>query len=307
VKRLLKIGVALALVAALVYGVDWKEAHGLIGRVTALTLIVVAAAMLAELVLSAVKWSWALRMHGLVFDFGHLFRAICTGYFLNNFLPSAIGGDAYRVYRTLPSEGYRSRALSAVIVERGTGFGALLALGAFGALALTENAVARAYLIAVLAGGAAGIAVLFALSRGALTWLKSRLSRLKVVDAIEHNYGMLTRARREWVYLLALSFAFQATSILILFWLFMQLGFPVSLQQCALMAAASGIAAVLPLSINGVGLMEGSLVGMAVALGVDYDSALLVAVVRRLMMAVMSALCGVAYVLEPKVPRTASA
>jgi glycosyltransferase 2 family protein len=307
VKRFLKIGVALALVAALVYGVDWNEARGLIGRVTVITFIVVAAAMLVELALSAVKWSWALRMHGLVFDFAHLFRAICTGYFLNNFLPSAIGGDAYRVYRTLPPDGYRSRALSAVIVERGTGFGALLALGALGALALTETAAARAYLIAVSVGGVAGLAILFALSRGALTWLKSRLSRLKLVDAIEHNIGMLTKARGEWIYVIALSFAFQATSILILYWLFMQLGFSVSLQQCALMAAASGIAAVLPLSINGVGLMEGSLVGMAIALGVDYDSALLVAVVRRLMMAVTSALCGVAYVLEPKVPRTASA
>jgi uncharacterized membrane protein YbhN (UPF0104 family) len=115
------------------------------------------------------------------------------------------------------------------------------------------------------------------------------------------------KARGEWIYVIALSFAFQGTSILILYWLFMQLGFSVSLQQCALMAAASGIAAVLPLSINGVGLMEGSLVGMAIALGVDYDSALLVAVVRRAMMAVTSALCGVAYLLEPKVPRTASA
>jgi uncharacterized protein (TIRG00374 family) len=307
VKRLLKIIVAVALVGALIYGVDWHEAASLVSRVTAVTLILVAVAMLFELVLSASKWSWALRMHGLSFDFAHLFRAICTGYFLNNFLPSAIGGDAYRVYRTLPPDGYRSRALSAVIVERATGFGALLTLGALGALTLLDNAAARAYLATFVAGGIAGVVVLFALSRGALGWLKTRLSKLSLVDAIEHNFSRLMNARREWFYLIALSFAFQATSVMIVFWLFMQLGYPVTLQQCALMAAASGVAAILPLSINGVGLMEGSLVGMAVALGVDYDGALLVAVVRRLMMAVMSALCGVAYLLEPKVPRTASA
>ena len=87
----------------------------------------------------------------------------------------------------------------------------------------------------------------------------------------------------------------------------MQLGYPVTLRQCALIAAASGIAALLPLSINGLGLMEGSLVGMAVALGVDYDGAVLVAVIRRVMMAFVSALCGVAYLLEPKAMREASA
>jgi uncharacterized protein (TIRG00374 family) len=305
-KRILKIIVAIALIGALVYGVNWSEARELISRVTPLTLIVVAAAMLLELVLSAMKWGWALRIHGLLFNFAHLFRAICTGYFLNNFLPSAIGGDAYRVYRTLPPDGYRSRALSAVIVERGTGFGALLALGAIGALSMLDNAAARAYLLAVAVGAVVGIVVLIALWRGAFTWLAKKLSKLSLVDAIEHNFGRLLKARGEWLYLVLLSFAFQTTSILIVFWLFTQLGYEVTLQQCALMAAASGMAALLPISINGVGVMEGSLVGMAVALGVDYDGALLVAVVRRVMMAVVSALCGVAYLLEPKTVRERS-
>jgi len=305
-KRILKIIVAIALIGALVYGVNWHEARDLIGRVTPLTLAVVAIAMVIELVLSAMKWGWALRIHGLRFDFAHLFRAICTGYFLNNFLPSAIGGDAYRVYRTLPPDGYRSRALSAVIVERGTGFAALLALGAVGALLMLDNAAARAYLLAVGAGGVVGIVVLIALWRGAFTWLAKKLSKLSLVDAVEHNIGRLLKARAEWLYLVLLSFAFQMTSVLIVFWLFSQLGHGVTLQQCALMAAASGIAALLPISINGVGVMEGSLVGMAVALGVEYESALFVAVVRRLMMAVISALCGVAYLLEPKTARQQS-
>lgn len=305
-KRFLKVIVAIALIGALVYGVNWREAMALIGRVTPLTLAIVAVAMLFELVLSAMKWGWALRIHGLRFDFAHLFRAICTGYFLNNFLPSAIGGDAYRVYRTLPPDGYRSRALSAVIVERGTGFAALLILGAIGALALLDNAAARAYLLTAAVGAIAGTVVLIALWRGAFSWLATKLSKLSLVDAVEHNIGRLLNARREWVYLVLLSFAFQATSILIVFWLFTQLGFAVTLHQCALMAAASGIAALLPISINGVGVMEGSLVGMAVALGVEYESALLVAVVRRLMMAVVSALCGIAYLLEPKAARQQS-
>jgi uncharacterized membrane protein YbhN (UPF0104 family) len=306
-RRALKFVVAAALVGALIYGVDWGQARQLATHLTWATLGVVAAAMLVELVLSAMKWSWSLRIHGLRFTLDYLFRVLCTGYFLNNFLPTAIGGDAYRVYRTLPAEGYRSRALSAVIVERGTGFGALLALGVLGAFAMASNPAARAYLFAVLGGGLAGVVVLFALWKGALGWLRKRISTLAVVDAVEHNLQWILRARAEWVWLATLSFAFQITSVLIVFWLFMRLGAAVSLEQCALIAAASGIAALLPLSINGLGLMEGSLVGMAVALGIDYDSAALVAVVRRLMMALVSTLCGIAYLFEPKATRTASA
>jgi uncharacterized membrane protein YbhN (UPF0104 family) len=103
-----------------------------------------------------------------------------------------------------------------------------------------------------------------------------------------------------------LSLAFQATSIGIVYWLFTCIGHPIDASACALMAAAAGVAAVLPISINGIGVMEGSLVGMAVALGVEYESAVLVAVLRRLMMVALSVLCGAVFLIDRETVAKAS-
>ena len=63
----------------------------------------------------------------------------------------------------------------------------------------------------------------------------------------------------------------------------------------------------MPVSINGIGVMEGSLVGMAVALGVEYDAALVVAILRRLLMVALSILCGAMFIIDREPQATARA
>ena len=58
------------------------------------------------------------------------------------------------------------------------------------------------------------------------------------------------------------------------------------------------MAAILPISISSIGVVEGSIVGAGVALGVDYDSAFLAAIVLRGLSLVTSLGCGVVYAFE---------
>ncbi len=299
-KPLAKIVVACVLMSILLWLVDWQHAADVLHRLHWSVLVPVYGLMIFFLVLSTVKWSSALRMHGLVYRFGYLFRVMCTGFFFNSFLPTAVGGDAYRVYRTLPAEGYRSTALSAVLVERLTGFAALLTLGAVGAVLLLETPIAQLYLVVYLAGGVAGLAGLAMLWAGWFAPLARRLGHLKAVDALLHNIGHLARARRGWVEQAIISFVFQGLSIGLVFWLFVLLGHPVDFWQCALITAAAGIASFLPLSIAGIGVMEGSIVAMAVALGIGYDEALLVALLRRFLTLALSLLCGLVFLAESR-------
>ncbi|MET0658193.1 MAG: lysylphosphatidylglycerol synthase transmembrane domain-containing protein [Steroidobacteraceae bacterium] len=298
-KRSIKALIALVLLALLVRGVDWDQAQTTLERVSIPALAVTLVAMIWELVLSAWKWLWTLRMHGLEYRFGYLFQVLTKGYFINNFLPTAVGGDAYRAFRTMPSDGFKSRAVSAVLLDRVSGLMALLLWGAIAACWLwSESPVARWYLSLCFAGGAAALALLFIVYKGWLKALSNRVRHLAVFTAIEHNINYLKQARQEWVYVVVLSLAFQATSIGIVYWLFGRIDYPVAIAACALMAAAAGVAAVLPVSINGIGVMEGSLVGMAVALGVEYDAALVVAILRRLLMVALSVLCGAMFLID---------
>lgn len=151
-RRSIRYIVAGLLIAILLYRVDWSDATRQISLVSIPMLASAFAAMGIGLVISAWKWGWALRLHDLRYPYLFLLRTLCIGFFLNNFLPTAVGGDAYRVVRTLPRDAYRSRALSAVIIERAMGFMALIALGAVGALRLADRyEVARQYCYILLA------------------------------------------------------------------------------------------------------------------------------------------------------------
>lgn len=296
--RALKVAVALALLGLLAWQTDWSEAVRDLPRLRSETVLTVAVALLVGLVLSTWKWSFALRIQGLEFPFGRLFRLLCTGSFFNCFLPTAIGGDAYRIYQTLPADGYPTRALAAVALERLVGLLALLALGAAAAIELFRWPLARLYLSASAVGIAAVVILLLVIGNG---WIERWIGRWRhraAVDAVMHSIELLRRQPRHWPPLVGLSIAFQLVSIGIVFVLFRDIEPAVSANQCTLITAFVGLSAAVPVSINGIGVMEGTFVAAAVALGLDFEHAFVVAMERRLVGIVLSAACGIAYVIQ---------
>jgi uncharacterized membrane protein YbhN (UPF0104 family) len=299
-KRLSQALVTIALIVALLWRVDWQQVAHEITQFPLWSVIVALIAIVLGLLVSTWKWSWALRLHELRYPFGHLWRLLCSGFFLNNFLPTAVGGDAYRVYRTLPEEGYRLSALSAVVIERAVGFLALIMLGCFGAWLLAgQFDIARVYFTLLLAFTGAGALAVLLLERGWLRGLSERWRNLRAVNVIHHDLGLLKGHRREWLALFASSVLFQANSIGIVFLLFTAADADASLAQAALITAAVGFAAALPISINGLGVMEGALVATAVSLGLDYDKAIIVAFMRRTLSLGLAILCGL-YLLQDR-------
>jgi glycosyltransferase 2 family protein len=301
--RFIKAIVTAALIALLAAIVNWHELQLNLRRVEWQATVIVVGIYGVQFFTSGWKWQSALAVLGARLPAGFLIRIYCIAHFLGQFLPSAIGGDAYRVYRTMPLVQPRSRALSAIVIDRLVGFAALLSLGALGALALQRvRLIADAYLAAlVLAGGGALLAVLIA-NRGGFRRVTARLRAFAWFQAVLADYGQLQQARGKWLPLIGWSLAFQAISVSVLYILFQGVATPVPWAECALIAAAAGAASILPISINGLGVVEGSLAGTAVALGVNYEHALVVAVLARLLVAPLSLICGLIYLAEPKQP-----
>jgi uncharacterized membrane protein YbhN (UPF0104 family) len=296
--RWLKILIACALLAALVAGIDWDELPRHLARIDWRLGAIALLAIAAELVVNASKWWWSLRLHDARFAWQFLFRTSCYAYFFNNFLPSAIGGDVYRVYRTM-RDGERSRAVSAVLVERVVGLAAMLFNGLIGAALLAgSHALARWYLVLAGVGAAVGVIVLVLLCFGAFERLGRALSRLTWLDPVRENLLRIATLRSEWLPLVLYSFLFQVLAAGVVYLAFAGIGAPVSVPAALLITAAAGIASVLPISISGIGVVEGSIAGTAVALGTDYDSAVLAAIVVRLLVLPVSAACGLLYLTE---------
>jgi uncharacterized membrane protein YbhN (UPF0104 family) len=297
IPRWLKALVALALLGALATRLDLaglREAVQLLSwPVLGVTLLLYPVAIS----LNAVKWSASLRVHDLTYPLGYLFRAGCIGFFVNNLLPSAIGGDIYRVYRTR-SAGTTSQAVSAVLVERVVGLTALLLNGMIGALLLMESsALARGYvlwgLIGLVAVAAASIVYTFRQTR-----VHDALALMPRLAPLDANLRRVMRRHGAWLPLIGASVAFQLCAAAATYLAFVAVGADLSFPAALLVTAASGLAAVVPISIAGIGVIEGSIVGVAVALGVGYDTAFLAAIVLRAFSLLTSLGCGAVYVLD---------
>jgi uncharacterized membrane protein YbhN (UPF0104 family) len=299
IPRWLKATVGLILLAALILNLDWSSLYDGMQRLH--WPLIGAAALLYPLALlcNAWKWSAALRLHNLSCRFGYLLRVGCIGFFLNNLLPSAIGGDIYRVYRTSIA-GATSRAISAVLLERVVGLSVLLLNGLIGALLLAaSSSLARSYLVACL--GILAVAALVALfvvtRRGSVA---SAVASARFLQPAVANIRLIARRHPAWPGLIAYSVAFQAVAAAVTYIVFAAVGADLTLSAALLINVAAGLAAILPISISGIGVMEGSIVGAGVALGVGYDAAFLAAMVLRVFSLITGLGCGVVYAFEGK-------
>ncbi len=114
----LKIAVTIGLVFWLIRRVDWGGVGAMLSHVSWWLFFLALGLQLAGNVLSAKKWQVIAHFKGLPLSLKEAFFTYLTGGFINNFLPSTIGGDAYRGLSLAKSSGARAAALSTVVFDR---------------------------------------------------------------------------------------------------------------------------------------------------------------------------------------------
>jgi glycosyltransferase 2 family protein len=296
--RWLKSAVAVALLATLAAAVDWNELPSQLARLRWWPFVLAIAVTALQMPANAWKWWWSLRLHDLRLSWPFLLRASCTAYFVNNFLPSAIGGDVYRIWRTAYGS-EKTRAISAVLVERLVGLGALLVNGTIGALALAHDSIiATSYITFAATAACCALAVWAALMFGGSAAIVRRSASIGWLAPLGANLQRLLRARSEWLWLAGASFLFQFLTALVVWLAFRAVGTELTPAAVLLVTAAAGIASVLPISISGIGVVEGAMAGTATALGVPYEAAVLGAIAVRLIVIPVSAACGLVYLWD---------
>lgn len=125
-----KVAVTLALVFWLIERVDWSGVRHELSEVSYTLLFLYVVFQLVGNLISARKWQIIASYKELHFTLKEGFFTYMTGAFINNFLPSTIGGDAYRGLWLAKHSGARAAALSTVVFDRFIGLWttALLAL-----------------------------------------------------------------------------------------------------------------------------------------------------------------------------------
>ncbi len=297
----IKICVSAVLIALILRGFEWDQLGAQLEKVNPWLLAVAFALYIAQFGISAWKWRICLEIHDLRHSLPYLTKVICIGFFFNNFLPSCIGGDGYRVVKTMPEDGLKSRSLSAVLLERITGLGALVVIGIVGGYFLLFDRPAPLVTWFVI-GASAGLCVLgagaLALRAGWLRSVRNLLGRVEKLRIVGQNVGYIRRERARLVEVLAISLFFQLIAVVVIWVLFRVVGEPAAFSKCAVIGAISALVAVMPISINGIGVWEGSIVVAAVQTGIDANPAIVVAFLTRFSVVVLSLACGAVWLVD---------
>jgi len=245
----------------------------------------------AAVALSAYKWKVLLAYEGLSCPWGELFRLYLIGIYFNNFLPTSIGGDAARIYLLSRKHGQPKQVIISVFTERVTG---LIALVSFLILGLVvEGEILDAPTKLWLWGGS----LFFLLCLFGLFVGKNKLPLQKCLPKNWRDWlvGMANDGRR-WGGITdrsvaGMSLLFQFLSIFIYFLLSCSLSLSIPFSALILIVPLVALVTLLPISLNGLGLREGSWVFFLSLFHVSGSEALALSLLYFIVILLLS-LCG---------------
>lgn len=118
---IVKIIVSVALVYWLIQKVDWRQMWIQIYNVSWPFLLAYIVSQLVGNFISARKWQIIASFKELHFTAREGFFVYLSGAFINNFMPSTLGGDAYRGFWLAKRSGAKAASLSTVVFDRFSG------------------------------------------------------------------------------------------------------------------------------------------------------------------------------------------
>ncbi len=306
----IKLAVTAAVCVWLAHNVDWPGFRQAALSLHPAGLFVLLGLSIAGIMLSAWKWQILLRMHGVNYRYMQLMKWYFTGAFISVFLPTSIGGDAYRIYRTYKNPKSRMSSVLAVTVERVTGLLALLFMGYVAAIvSYFESGNPLSYWAAITGsvGIPVGVVLLFiAIKLDLLNKLAQWPRSPKFLASLITHAKEYLQQPRDAVYVMLLSFAFHLVRISGMLCLLYLFDAQVSVFSVFVVAALTTVIGMVPLSIGGFGVIEGSFTYLMSLYGLPTDIGLSTILIFRIA-GILVALLGVVFYWlekEPPVQRT---
>lgn len=247
---------------------DWRRVLEMFSRIPVAIIAMAAGLLFMRYVFQTLRWLLLLRAQRVDLGFLPGLRLVLTGLFASNFLPSTVGGDVVRLIGVMPMGTSAMVSGASLVADRAIG---VISMIPFLPISLAVLGTSR---ITHLMGG------------NALAFVPPDLRR-----RIEGSLQTILQALRLWAskpWWLALAFLFSlmgAGVYMLAIWLLAGgIGIEISLWEVAGISAATYFITLIPISINGYGVREISVVALYMQLSVPVVEATALALVSRMIM-----------------------
>ncbi len=277
-RPLLRAGISLALIAWLLYRIDWNETWMVFRRAQPWFLLLAALMLFLERMLAVWKWWLLIRARRLPVGYWSLFGINYAGSFLGMFIPSSVSADVVRGFSLARASADPPAAAASIVVDRSAD---LISLFLVTALALGFAPRNAEIPVKILAGG---LAVLLIAVAGAVTVIMQRGTTQRLEQCLRRvlrnrrladpavawlHACLIFRETPGWMTLnLAVSCVVQGMRILGFFVLACAfLVVPPPLLPFFLFYPLVIMAIMLPVSLGGIGMRENAFVALFSAAG----------------------------------------
>ena len=270
------------LLTALPFG-DIREAFG---RVSLATWIAAIAVYLAMHLLGIIKWRSVVNAANADLPFRAAAQAYYMGLFGNTFLPSLVGGDIVRAGVAMRAVRSKSGLILGSVVDRlqdVVGLAVVAGLGALSSPRALDEESRRVFLalgVAVVIAGAVGVAALVLTPVRRFPWkVRRRLVQVRTaIRATAAQPGTLVSA-------LVLGMLLQGLLATLNWWLGLKIGIDVPFYVWMFVWPLAKIAAMLPLTQNGIGVREAAFVALCAPFGIGASQAVAASLVFQVVVA----------------------
>lgn len=274
-----KILVGLCLLAVLLWRLDVHAIGGALARYRWPALLGALALMTASWPLAAARW----KLFAQRFRFAYLLELSMIGQFYAVLLPGPLAGEVVKAYRIAKGNADAERLAASVAMDRIVGTISLLLVAASGLL-LSHRELPSGLVPVFAASIGVLLASLFALQVGLVRKLATSCIGMLERTRLARIAASLHRAVDAWcefgrdvprlLLSLVLGIIFQLLSIGIMALLAANLEIAVPLADWAWISGFVSIVIMIPISVGGIGLREGALMGCLGYLGVPGETAM---------------------------------
>lgn len=281
IKLILKILLSAFFIGLLLVKINWGESWQYLRRIEAWQIVVYLAVIFLSLFISAKKWRELCFYKGISDSFLSFFKLYLTGAFINNFVPSTIGGDIFRAYQIGKKEKKYSQATSTVVMDRFTGLLSLMVMSpVFFLINFQRTSKIHVLIISnlIIVGMLVGIIVFLKTKntkpvKKIFGYFPEKIKKfLRELVGFGDDGKVISRA-------MVYSFLFNLIGVGIANWiLFWSLGVNINILDYFSAIFMISIVSSIP---AGVGLKEWCYIAFFVPLGIDISAVVMVAILNR--------------------------
>jgi uncharacterized protein (TIRG00374 family) len=248
--------------------------------------------LIAGIAISSYKWKLLADYKNFRLSHFDYFKYYLTGTFINNFMPSFIGGDTYKAYQVGREDRRFTEAASTVMIDRITGLAGAMLLALFFSILNIKNVLRNNVLIIVnvIVLLSLVLDIIIAKIKKSEFWEKliKKFLPEKVFCLIKeiYSYGDDRIIIKKSI-LLAMAFNIVGVALVnyVLFW---SLGIRINILDYLSVIFLTSIVASVPISINNIGIKEWSYITFFGALGIASAPVITVSILSRILQMIVS-------------------